>query len=162
MSMPCIEMKPIGLIHTPYHTCEDIPIQGRFKGDTRGRVELAKEYVSGLQDLDGFTHAVLLYHFHRSDKITTTGRPFLEKETHGIFAIRSPHRPNHIGLSVVRIQAIDGSSLWFTHVDMLDGTPLLDIKPYITHFDCFPDAECGWIDKHFAEGNIPERARGGK
>lgn len=154
-----ITMTPIGFIHSPYHRHDDIPIQGRFKPNVEGWVELEKEYEPGLKDLNGFSHAILLYHFHRSDKSTATGRPFLENESHGIFAIRSPHRPNHIGLSVVRINSVRQNVLHFTNVDMLDGTPLLDIKPYISHFDCFADAKCGWIDKHFVNGRIPEVAR---
>jgi len=151
-----LRIKPIGIIHTPYHEHADIPIQGRFKSDARGWAELDPEYQQGLQDLDGFSHAFLLYRFHASDRVTLTGRPFLENQEHGVFAIRSPHRPNHIGISVVEIERIEANGLHFTHVDMLDGTPLLDIKPYVTHFDCVPDARCGWIDKHFVDGQIPE------
>jgi len=153
-----IEMTAIGVIHSPYHDHNDIPIQGRFKPEAKGWLELEKEYEDGLKDLEGFSHAILLYHFHASDKVTMTGRPYLENEPHGIFAIRSPHRPNHIGLSVVHIIRIQGNRMHFTNVDMLDGTPLLDIKPYSTHFDCFNDAKCGWIDKHFAAGAIPDKA----
>jgi len=151
-----IRIKPIGTIHTPYHKHADIPIQGRFKSEAHGWVELDSEYQAGLRDLDGFSHAFLLYHFHGSDRLTLTAKPFLEDRTHGIFAIRSPHRPNHIGMSVIEIERIEDNRLHFTHVDMLDGTPLLDIKPYVTHFDCFPDARCGWVDKHFADGEIPK------
>lgn len=151
-----ITIKPIGVIHTPYREHADIPIQGRFKPEVQGWVELDEEYQEGLRDLAGFSHAYLLYDFHESDKETLTGRPFLENQQHGIFAIRSPHRPNHIGISVVEIKGIEGNRLTFTHVDMLDGTPLLDIKPYVTHFDCFPNARSGWIDKFFADGDIPE------
>ena len=153
-----IEIRPIGVIHTPYSSHDEIPIQGRFKPDVEAWLELKEEYEAGLKDLDGFSYAILLYHFHRSDKVTVTGQPFLENAPHGIFAIRSPHRPNHIGLSTVKIRRIEGLRLYFTHVDMLDGTPLLDIKPYVTHFDCFNDAKCGWIDKHFADGGISEKA----
>jgi len=153
-----IELKPIGIIHSPYHEHDDIPIQGKFKPEAEGWLELEKEYEPGLKDLEGFSHAILLYHFHSSNKVRMTGQPFLENEPHGIFAIRSPHRPNHIGLSVIKIKSIEDNVLRFTNVDMLDGTPLLDIKPYITHFDCFLDANSGWTDKHFKDGTIPEKA----
>lgn len=156
MTTEPIPIKPIGTIHTPYREHTDIPIQGRFKPEVQGWVKLYSEYEEGLQDLDGFSHAYLLYHFHGSDRTPLKGRPFLENEEHGIFAIRGPHRPNHIGISVVEIVRIEANRLTFTHVDMLDGTPLLDIKPYVTHFDCFPGARCGWIEKHFADGAIPE------
>jgi len=154
-----IEMRSIGIIHTPYHEQDEIPIQGKFKPDVEGWLELEEQYEAGLKDLDGFTCAILLYHFHRSDKVTLTGLPFLEDTPRGIFAIRSPHRPNHIGLSVVPIKRIQGRRVCFTHVDMLDGTPLLDIKPYVSHFDCVEQASSGWLDKHFAEGNVPARAK---
>ncbi len=153
-----IQMTPIGTIHTPCHDDAEMPIQGRVKPEALGWVELRKKYEPGLRDLDGFTHAILIYQFHRSDRATTVAQPFLETETHGIFAIRSPHRPNHIGLSVVTVRRIEGNCLYFGCADMLDGTPLLDIKPYITYFDCLADAKCGWIDKHFADGRIPETA----
>ena len=153
-----LPIKPIGIIHTPYKECDDIPIQGRFRPDTEGWLELDEEYVGGLADLNGFTHAILLYYFHCSERTNVAARPFLEDAVHGIFAIRSPHRPNHIGLSVVRIENIANQRVYFTNVDVLDGTPLLDIKPYITHFDCFSNAVCGWIDKHFADGKTPVKA----
>jgi tRNA-Thr(GGU) m(6)t(6)A37 methyltransferase TsaA len=153
-----INMTPIGIIHSPYREHDDIPIQGRFQPDVQGWVELEKEYETGLRDLGAFSYAILLYHFHRSYKVTLTGQPFLENEPHGIFAVRSPHRPNHIGFSVIKIKSIQSNVLHFTNVDMLDGTPLLDIKPYISYFDSFNNGKCGWIDKHFAHGKIPKRA----
>jgi tRNA (Thr-GGU) A37 N-methylase len=90
--METIELKPIGIIRTPYTEPKDMPIQGRFRDDVEGWIELNEEYVPGLQDLDGFSHLFLIYYFHRSDKVELEGRPYLEDETHGIFAIRSPHR----------------------------------------------------------------------
>ncbi len=153
-----IEMEPIGLIHTPYFEHRDIPIQGRFKPEVEAWLEVEKKYESGLMDLEGFSYAILLYIFHGSDKVMMTGRPFLEDTSHGIFSIRSPHRPNHIGLSVVRVICVDGCCLHFSNVDMLDKTPLLDIKPYVSHFDSFSDASNGWIDKHFENGKTPGRA----
>ena len=110
----------------------------------------------GLKDSAAFSHAILLYYFHQSHSEKAVGRPFLENEEHGIFAIRSPHRPNHIGLSVVRIKSVEGNRLHFTQVDILDGTPLLDIKPYVKQFDSRENAVCGWIDKHFENGQRPQ------
>jgi tRNA-Thr(GGU) m(6)t(6)A37 methyltransferase TsaA len=155
--MDRIELSPIGVIHSPYREQRDIPIQGRFREDVEGWIELKEEYAPGLRDLDGFSHAILIYYFHRSHVEHLEGRPFLEQETHGIFAIRSPHRPNHLGFSVVRIQRIEGNRLHFTEVDILDGTPLLDIKPYVEHFDSRDDVKSGWLDKHFADGRIPDK-----
>jgi tRNA-Thr(GGU) m(6)t(6)A37 methyltransferase TsaA len=154
--MQPIVMHPIGIVRSPYREGRDIPIQGRFKADVEARVELKREYAGGLTDLDGFSHAILLYHFHKSRREDIEGTPFLEGERHGIFAIRSPHRPNHIGLSVVKIKSVCDNVLYFTEVDVLDGTPVLDIKPYVSHFDSRPAAVCGWLDKHFKNGGIPD------
>ncbi len=154
--MDKIELTPIGIIRSPYKEDKNMPVQGRFKDDVQGWIELKDEYIPGLRDLDGFSHAILIYYFHRSDAEYLEARPFLEQQTHGIFAIRSPHRPNHLGFSIVKIQRIEGNRLYFTEVDMLDGTPLLDIKPYVAYFDSRDDVRCGWLDKHFANGKIPE------
>ena len=151
-----IKIHPIGVIHSPYKEARDIPIQGIFRKEVEAWIELRDEYADGLTDLDGFSHAILIYYFHRSKKEEVLGKPFLEQKTHGIFAIRSPHRPNHIGLSVVGIKSISGNRMYFTEVDVLDGTPLLDIKPYVKYFDCREDVISGWIDRHFENGNIPE------
>ncbi len=154
--MDKIELTPIGIIRSPYKEQKDMPIQGRFRDDVEGWIELMEEYVPGLKDLDGFSHAILIYYFHHSDVEHLEGRPFLEQESHGIFAIRSSHRPNHLGFSIVKIQRIEGHRLYFTEVDMLDGTPVLDIKPYVKHFDSRDDVRSGWLDKHFVDGKIPE------
>ena len=128
-------MHQIGIVHSPYKESKDIPIQGRFKDDVEAWVELKDKYGKGLKDLDKFSHAIVLYYFHKSDKENIKGKPFLEDDIHGIFAIRSPHRPNHIRLSVVKINHIQENKLYFTNVDMIDGTPVLDIKPYVKYFD---------------------------
>lgn len=152
-----ITMYPIGKIHSPYKKSKQIPIQGRFKDDVEAWVELDKKYTKGLKDLDKFSHCILIYYFHKSNKETIEGKPFLEDKKHGIFAIRSPHRPNHIGFSVVKIQKIQGNKLYFTELDIIDGTPLLDIKPYVKYFDCREDVISGWLDKHFKNGGPPDR-----
>ncbi len=153
-----IVLNPMGIIHTPYDEPKEIPIQGIFKSDVEGWVELEEKYQPGLKDLEGFSHAILIYYFHRSNEERLEGRPFLEDEIHGIFAIRSPHRPNHLGLSIVKINKIVDNRLYFSEVDMLDGTPLLDIKPYFKYFDCRENVISGWMEKHFQNGAIPERA----
>jgi len=150
-------MHPIGTIHSPYKGSRDIPIQGTFKDSAEGRIELMDEYVKGLKSLDQFSHAIIIYYFHRSNREEIEGYPFLEQNRHGIFAIRSPHRPNHIGFSIVKIKRIEGNDLYFTEVDVLDGTPLLDIKPYVKYFDGREDAVSGWLDEHFRNGNIPDK-----
>ncbi len=148
-------MSPIGKIYSPYKEMTNIPIQGIFESDVEAWVELEEEYAGGLKDLDGFSHAIILYYFHKSKREEMQGRPFLEPDRHGIFAIRSPHRPNHIGLSIVKIKKIEANKMYFSEVDMLDQTPVLDIKPYVKYFDRRDDVRCGWLDKHFKDGNIP-------
>lgn len=150
-------MHSIGIIHSPYKESKDIPIQGRFKDDVKAWVELKNEYVKGLKDLNKFSHCILVYYFHKTKKETIEGKPFLEDNNHGIFAIRSPHRPNHIGISIVKIQRIYKNKLYFTEVDMIEGTPLLDIKPYVKYFDSREVVISGWLDKHFKDGKIPNR-----
>ena len=155
--MDQIILHPIGVIHSPYKEVKEITIQGRLKDDVEAWVELRDEYAKGLRDLDKFSHAILLYYFHKSNKENIEGKPFLEEDKHGIFAIRSPHRPNHIGLSIVKINYIKKNKLYFTQVDMIDGTPLLDIKPYVKFFDSRENVISGWLDKHFKNGNIPDK-----
>lgn len=147
--MEKIVMTPIGVIHSPYNNAKDIPIQGKFEPEKKAYIKLKSKYAPGLKDLDGFSHAIIIYHFHKSQKEEILGKPFLEDKEHGIFAIRSPHRPNHIGLSVVKIESIKNDELYFSEVDVIDGTPVLDIKPYVIHFDKRNNVICGWLDKHF-------------
>ena len=151
-------MHPIGIIHSPYRENKDIPIQGIFKGEVEAWVKLKEKYAGGLKDLDGFSHAIILYYFHKSQRQEIDGQPFLEQNKHGIFAIRSPHRPNHIGLSVVKIKKIEANKMYFTEVDVLNQTPVLDIKPYVKYFDNRDNVRCGWLDKHFKDDNIPGQA----
>ena len=151
-----IIMHPIGIIHSPYKESKNIPIQGIFKDDIEAWIELEDKYVKGLKDLDKFTYAIIIYYFHKSQREEVEGKPFLEQDKHGIFAIRSPNRPNHIGLSIVKIKNIKGNKMYFTEVDILDGTPLLDIKPYVKYFDSRDNVVSGWLDKHFKSGNIPD------
>ncbi|MCK4420286.1 tRNA (N6-threonylcarbamoyladenosine(37)-N6)-methyltransferase TrmO [candidate division WOR-3 bacterium] len=153
-----IILHPIGIIYTPYKESKDIPIQGIFKSKVEACVKLKDKYVGGLKDLNEFSHAILIYYFHKSVREDIEGKPFLEQNKHGIFAIRSPHRPNHIGFSIVKISRIEGNKLYFTEVDILDKTPLLDIKPYIKYFDSRDNIVSGWLEKHFKNGSIPKGA----
>ena len=155
--MEKITITPIGVIHSPYKHVKDMPIQGRFKADAKAWIELKDEYVAGLKDLDGFSHAIIIYYFHKSRKTHLCAKPFLENNEHGIFAIRSPNRPNHIGLSVIKLEGIEKNFVHFSEVDVLDGTPVLDIKPYVKQFDARNNTVSGWIDKHFKDGNTPDK-----
>jgi len=155
--MKQIILHPIGIIYSPYKKIKDIPIQGRFNDNVEAWLELKDKYVKGLKDLEGFSHAILLIYFHKSSLENIEGKPYLEDKKHGIFAIRSPHRPNHIGLSIVKIKNIKDNKLYFTGVDMVNGTPLLDIKPFIKYFDNQENVISGWLDKHFKSGKIPDK-----
>jgi len=157
MDKKVITMNPIGIINSPYRELKAMPIQGRFKPDVTANVELQEEYIAGLKDLDNFSHAIIIYHFHKSQKVQIESSPFLEDKKHGIFAIRSPHRPNHIGFSVVKIEKIENNKLYFREVDVLDGTPVLDIKPYVKHFDIREKIVSGWLDKHFESADMPDK-----
>lgn len=136
----------IGIIHTPFATKEEAPIQGAFHPEHEGVVEVSPEFAEGLNDIDGFSHLILLYGFDRAAAVELQRSTFLSDERHGLFATRHPARPNPIGLTVVRLLGRDGSTLRVGGIDVLDGTPLLDIKPYIPRFDSFPDATEGWIE----------------
>ena len=137
---------PIGTIHSPYTDIAGMPIQPSGARGVRGTIEIRSDFCEGLCDLDGFSHIILLYALHRCTGYSLTVTPFLDPAPHGIFATRSPKRPNAIGLSVVRLVGVDGCMLTIEDVDILDGTPLLDIKPYVPAFDAHPDTRHGWFE----------------
>ena len=136
-------LRPIGIIHTPFTDKSQTPIQAS-RSQAKGVVEVFTEYAEGLQDLEGFSHIFLLYVFHESLGYSLLVKPFLDDLIHGLFSTRYPARPNPIGLSVVKLISRKGNSLEIEGVDMLDGTPLLDIKPYIPDFDGRSDTRNGW------------------
>ena len=136
-------MRPIGVIHSPFVDKGQTPIQPS-RSQAVGHVEVYPEYAEGLQDIEGFSHIILLYVFHRSDGCVLHVKPFLDDQLHGLFATRYPYRPNPIGLSVVQLRARRQHSLEIVGVDVLDGTPLLDIKPYVPEFDAATDTRVGW------------------
>ncbi|HEY72214.1 MAG: tRNA (N6-threonylcarbamoyladenosine(37)-N6)-methyltransferase TrmO [Chloroflexi bacterium] len=137
-------VRPIGLIHTPFADSPGMPIQAA-RSEAVGRVEVYAEYVPGLADLNGFSHVILVYWFHRAGDFSLAVRPFLDDRSHGLFATRYPTRPNPIGLSVVELVAVEGGALHVRGVDMLDETPLLDIKPFVAAFDHREDVRVGWL-----------------
>jgi tRNA (adenine37-N6)-methyltransferase len=142
-----IVYRPIGIIHTQYTDKEKTPIQGCFAPGSRGHIEVYPEYLDGLKDIEGFSHLILIYHFHLAGDCQLIAKPFLDKEKKGIFAIRYFTRPNPIGLSIVRLYKVRGAVLDIGEVDMLDGTPLLDIKPYVPQFDIKESVRDGWYQK---------------
>jgi tRNA-Thr(GGU) m(6)t(6)A37 methyltransferase TsaA len=142
-----IEFQPIGLIHTPHTKSGEAPIQPSRARGIRGTVEIYDDYVEALADLEGFSHIILLYHFHQSSGYRLRVKPFLDKQQRGLFATRAPWRPNPIGLSVVRLVKVEGNKLTVEDVDILDNTPLLDIKPYVPEFDEREDVRLGWLEQ---------------
>ncbi|MCI0497991.1 MAG: tRNA (N6-threonylcarbamoyladenosine(37)-N6)-methyltransferase TrmO [Thermoplasmata archaeon] len=162
-----VTFRPIGIVRTPYTDVEGVPIQPRREDGARGTVEVLPEFEGGLRDLDGFSHVILVYHFHRSGRYRLRTRTFLDDTPRGVFATRSPSRPNGIGISVVRLLGVDGRRLEIEGMDILDGTPLLDIKPYIPRTDAVQAERIGWlegIDEGFrtkvADGRFKERRNG--
>ena len=140
-------LHPIGIIHSPFSDKSQTPIQAS-RSQAGGTVEVYPEFAEGLQDLEGFSHIYLLYVFHESSGYSLLVKPFLDDRLHGLFATRYPVRPNPIGLSVVRLIARQGNILEIEGVDMLDGTPLLDIKPYVADFDIRTPTRSGWYEAH--------------
>ena len=136
-------MKPIGVINSPYTEKGQTPIQPT-RSEAVGHVEVFPEFSEGLQDLEGFSYIFLLYAFHQSNGYTLQVKPFLDDQMRGLFATRYPYRPNPLGLSVVRLVARRDNILDIEGVDVLDGTPLLDIKPYVPEFDVHIDVNTGW------------------
>jgi tRNA-Thr(GGU) m(6)t(6)A37 methyltransferase TsaA len=141
------QIKSIGIIHTPFTQAEGTPIQPIYAKGAEGVIEIFPEYAQGLEDVDGFERIWLIYFFDRASAAKLKVVPFRDKSERGLFATRAPCRPNPIGLSAVRLLGIDGLHIRVADIDILDGTPLLDIKPYIPQVDSFPDSRAGWFDR---------------
>ncbi len=146
MSNNSILVKPIGLIHSEHTIAENTPIQPVYATGCMGRVVVFDEFAEGLCDIEGFSHIYLLYSFDRASAVKLKVKPFMEDVARGVFATRAPCRPNSIGLSVVRLIKREGNVLHVDGLDILDGTPLLDIKPYTAKFDRFDTTKNGWQD----------------
>jgi tRNA (adenine37-N6)-methyltransferase len=141
-----ITYQPIGYIKTPFLNVSKMPIQPCGAKRAKGIIELNPELTPGLFDLEGFSHIVLIYHFHliKGHKLYVV--PFMDDKPHGIFATRAPARPNPIGMSIVKLKKIENNLIYIEGVDMVDGTPLLDIKPFFTKYDNRLDAKAGWLE----------------
>jgi tRNA-Thr(GGU) m(6)t(6)A37 methyltransferase TsaA len=142
-----IEYHSIGIIHSPFTEISGMPIQPAGAAEVEGTIEVFPQYSDGLKDLEGFSHIILLYNFHRSKGFDLHVVPFLDSAPRGIFATRAPKRPNPIGLSVHKLQRILNNILYVENVDILDGTPLLDIKPYVPEFDEQTEVRAGWLEE---------------
>ena len=146
--MTVITYRQIGIIRSPFAEARETPIQPAGAAGINGSVELFPEYARALKDLEGFSHIILLYHFHLSKGSSLVVKPFLDSESRGVFSTRSPSRPNNIGLSVVRLVGIEENILHIQDIDIIDGTPLLDIKPYVPDFDIREVQRFGWLENN--------------
>ena len=151
------ELIPIGVIHSEFDEQSGTPIQGVFAPENHGTVEIFEPYVEGLKDIDGFDYVWLVFGFDRSQGYSLTVRPYLDDTAHGLFTTRAPRRPNQIGLSLVRLLKREENVLRIAEVDILDGAPLFDIKPYIPAFDTRPEpVRCGWAQDKFRSDDRPK------
>ena len=152
-----LRLRPIGIIRSPFREATGTPIQAAVAGDAEGTVEVLEEFARGLQDLEGFERIWLLYWL---DRATWDGQlvvtPYLDTTPRGVFSTRAPSRPNAIGLSSVRLVCVEHNVLKIQGVDVLDGTPLLDIKPYVPRFDCFEAVRAGWLDLTTADRAVAD------
>lgn len=155
-----IVYRPIGIIRSPFTELAGMPIQPAGAVGVVGTAVIHPEFTPGLQDLDGFSHIILLYHLHRVEAFSLTVTPFLDRQPRGVFATRAPRRPNPIGLSVVKLVRIEQNILHLENVDVLDETPLLDIKPYVPEFDHQLEVRTGWLAK--AEGEVQNKKADGR
>jgi len=164
LPLRALRLRPIGVIHTPYRQAAGTPVQPRRAKGVQGTVEVFERFRDGLKDLEGFERIWLLYWFHRASPARLRVVPYLDEEQRGLFATRAPCRPNPIGMSAVRLLRLEGNVLTVAEVDILDGTPLLGIKPYVPHLDCFKVARCGWLKKaarrrRLADSRFEKRTR---
>lgn len=148
LQMLNISYKPIGIVHSPFTKPEGTPIQSAVSKNSEAVIEIYPEFEEGLRDLEHFSHIYILFHLHLAEKKELTVIPFLDTTPHGVFATRSPGRPNAIGISVVCLNKIEGNKLYIKNIDILDGSPVLDIKPYIPQFDVFETTKNGWFEKN--------------
>ena len=146
-----INYEPIGTIHSPFKQIENMPIQPSSAQGIQGHIELDEDYVDGLSDLDGFSHIYLIFHLHLSKTFELKVVPFLDDQLRGVFSTRAPKRPNPIGLSVVKLVEINHNIITIENVDIVDGTPLLDIKPFVNEMNGVSDYRIGWLAKHSKE-----------
>jgi len=142
-----IMYRPIGIIYSPYKEPRGIPIQPTAAKDIEGIIEIFPEYTEGLKDIQGFSHIILIYHLHLSKEFSLKVKPYMDDNMRGVFATRSPSRPNPIGISIVRLNKVDNNILYIRNIDIVNGTPLLDIKPYVPEFDIWKVERIGWLDK---------------
>lgn len=143
-----ITYKPIGIVHSSKKAIKGMPIQSIASENINGSIEIFPEYIEGLTDLDGFSHLVIVCHFHLSKIGNLIVQPYMDDHSHGVFATHSPNHPNPIGISLVKLEKIQKNILFISDLDMLDGTPVLDIKPFVPQFDERKDVKIGWLENN--------------
>lgn len=146
-----IRYRPIGIIHSPFKDINGTPIQSIGARGVKGFIEIAPEYSKGLEGIEGFSYIILLYHFHLSKGFSLKVQPFLSEGKYGVFATRAPKRPNPIGLSIVKLIKVRGTTVYVEDVDIVDTTPLLDLKPYVPQFDARDTNMIGWLTEYVAD-----------
>jgi len=156
MNQDELKVVPIGVIHSPFRNQQGTPIQPATAAGAQGTVEVFPDYREGLRDLDGFERIWLVYRFHRSREARLTVVPYRDTRPHGVFATRAPSRPNHLGISAVRLLGVSGGVLTVADIDIIDGTSLLDIKPYVPEFDCFALSQSGWLEGNRSSPTIAD------
>ena len=155
-----ISFSPIGIVHSPFSGPKGTPIQPSAAKNITGRVEVFPEFAEGLKDIEGFSHIILIYYFHLAKDQSLLVTPFMDTEKHGVFATRASARPNRIGFSVVMLEKLEGNILHVNNLDIIDGTPLLDIKPCVPEFDFSNVTKTGWLEK--SVHNLPETKDDGR
>ncbi|MCK4888183.1 MAG: tRNA (N6-threonylcarbamoyladenosine(37)-N6)-methyltransferase TrmO [Planctomycetes bacterium] len=141
-----MNIETIGLVHSPFKQVEGVPIQPTAAKDVKGTIEIKQQFAEGLSDLDGFSHIVVLFGFHLSTGCKLKVKPFLDDNLRGVFSTRAPNRPSQIGLSIVTLEKVKGRTLHISGMDMIDGTPILDIKPYLPMLNPNGDIKIGWLE----------------
>jgi len=155
-----MQIESIGLIHTPYTNLEDMPIQPKGAKEIIASLNIKREYAQGLKDLEGFSHIYLIYFFHEAKRSELEVIPFMDTQNRGVFSTRSPLRPAHIGLSLTQVISVNDNIVTIRGIDVLDGTPLLDIKPYIPQFEDIKEVSTGWMNKdetHVSDARSDDR-----
>lgn len=140
-----MEFKPIGVVHSPYESLSEAPIQPRFS-DAEAKIEIFPKYADGLKDIEGFSHIWVIFHLHAVEGYELHVKPYLDDTPRGVFACRAPRRPNSIGISLVKLVEREDNILKIKGLDMIDGTPVIDIKPYVEVFDEAEDIRMGWLE----------------
>ncbi len=154
--MEKITFSPIGIVHSPFKNPQDTPIQTTVSKSSDSNIEIFSEYLDGLKDLDGFSHIIIIFYFHLSNEYSLLVKPHMDNELHGVFSTRSPKRPNPIGFSIVKLNKILKNILFINGIDMVDGTPILDIKPYVNKFDCRENVKIGWLSNNIHKIDLLE------